>query len=64
MPKDKSTYGAKGSKDSYSGQRGNVSTSSKDGYKSGGGDQFFKNPTMQNKEGVLKKSHIVRRQPS
>lgn len=62
MPK--SAYGAKGSKESYSGQRGNVGVSSGSKGGSKGGDQFFKNPTMQNKEGVAKKSNIVRRQPS
>ncbi len=62
MPKG--TYGAKGSKDSYSGQRGNVGVKSANKGGSKGGEQFFKNSTMQNKEGVAKKSHIVRRQPS
>jgi hypothetical protein len=62
MPK--SAYGAKGSKDSHSGQRGNVGISS--GAKNGskGGDMFFKDRTMQNNEGVGKKSTIQRRQPS
>ena len=62
---DKSTYGAKGSSENYSGQRGNVSSksSSKGGY-SGSGDMFFKDRTMQHTEGVMKKSQIQRRQPS
>lgn len=58
----KSTYGAKGSKESYSGSRGNVSSGSKGGSK--GGTNFFHSSTMQNKEGVDKKSNIQRRQPS
>lgn len=58
-----SAYGAKGSKDSYGGKRGNVGGGSGKGG-SKGGTSFFHNSTMQNKEGVLKKSHIVRRQPS
>ncbi len=66
MPKN-SAYGAKGSKDSYDGQRGNVSTGP--GPRSGGGgskggEQFFRNRTMQNTEGVMKKSTIKRNQPS
>ena len=58
-------YGKSMSKDSYSGQRGNVGvkTSAKYGSK-GGTDQFFKNRTMQNMEGVGKKLNISRQQPS
>lgn len=63
MPK--STYGAGGSKSSYSGTRGNVAVGG--GKKEGGSkgsDMFFKDRTMQNNEGVGKKSTIQRRQPS
>ncbi len=54
----------KGSKDSFSGQRGNVGGGSINKGGGKGGTQFFHNSTMQNKEGVAKKSSIVRRQPS
>ncbi len=58
-------YGGNTKADNYSGgSRGNVGVSnpSKGGSKSG--EQFFKNRTMQNTEGVMKKSSISRRQPS
>lgn len=63
MP-NKKAYGGSMSKDSYSGQRGSVGVKSSNKGGSHGGDQFFKNRTMQNTEGLAKKSNIARRQPS
>ncbi len=59
MPK---AYGKSSGKDSYA-KRGSVGMKSGGGGK-GGGDQFFKNCTMKNKEGVGSKLNIDRRQPS
>ncbi len=63
MPKGKA-YGNDSDKSSYSGKRGNVGVKSSSKGGSHGGDQFFKNRTMQNQEGVKDKSSISRQQPS